>query len=47
MNDEGKDESARRQAAELALVQEMRAALKGGLAQDTRELCQTAGRAGQ
>lgn len=42
MGAEGNDESAHRHEAELALVQEMRAALKGWLAQDTREPCQTA-----
>ncbi|MFG1399854.1 hypothetical protein [Roseixanthobacter pseudopolyaromaticivorans] len=37
MTVEGKDESAQRQAEELALVQKMRAALKGGLTQDNPE----------
>ncbi len=42
MATEGDDESAQRHEVELALVQVMRAALKGGLAQDGQELCHTA-----
>lgn len=42
MEGDGNDKSAQRHAEELALAQKMRAALKGGLAQDGQKPCQTA-----